>query len=246
VPTTPTTAATDRAILWDNDGVLVDTEKVFFEANRRELAALGVEASWADFEEINLRHGVSLLSLSRLGGDDLRALYARRDALYCELLSTEAIAITGMAELLGRLAPRFRMGIVTSSHREHFDIIHARSGLLRHFEFHVVREDYPLSKPHPDSYLAGIDRAGLPPHRCVAIEDSPRGVAAAQAAGLDVILFAPGGVGLERDVGSVVARVGSADELEGALNDWTGRLALSPVNALEPKRRSSLAKLHEV
>lgn len=216
-------AGEDRAILWDNDGVLVDTEKVFFEANRRELAVLGVEASWADFEEINLRRGQSLLSLSGLDGDDLRALFARRDALYRELLSTEEIAIAGMGELLGRLAPRFRMGIVTSSHREHFEIIHARSGLLRHFAFHVVREDYPLSKPHADAYLAGIDQAGLPPDRCLAVEDSPRGVAAAQAAGLQVVFFAPGGAGLEREVGSVLARVQSAGELEGALDDWASR-----------------------
>jgi beta-phosphoglucomutase-like phosphatase (HAD superfamily) len=216
-------AAGDRAILWDNDGVLVDTEKVFFEANRRELATLGVEARWADFEEISLRRGQSLLSLSGLDGDDLRALFARRDALHSELLSTEEIAIVGMGELLGRLAPRFRMGIVTSSHRKHFEIIHARSGLLPHFEFHVVREDYALSKPHPDGYLAGIYRTGLPPERCLAVEDSPRGVASAQAAGLEVVFFAAGGVGAEREVGSVLARVESARELEEALDDWAGR-----------------------
>lgn len=216
-------AGRDRAILWDNDGVLVDTEKVFFEANRRELATLGVEATWADFEAINLRRGESLLSLSGLDGVDLRKLFARRDALYRELLSTEEIAIAGMGELLGRMAPRFRMGIVTSSRREHFEIIHARSGLLRHFAFHVVREDYHLSKPHPDAYLAGIDRSGLPPDRCLAVEDSPRGVAAAQAAGLQVVFFTPGGVGSEREVGNVLARAESADELEEAVAEWAGR-----------------------
>lgn len=213
----------DRAILWDNDGVLVDTEKVFFEANRRELAAFGIKAGWADFEEISLRHGKSLLTLSGLDGDELQALYARRDALYSELLGTEEIAIAGMGELIERLAPRFRMGIVTSSHREHFELIHARSGLLRHFAFHVVREDYPLSKPHPDGYLAGIERTGLPADRCLAVEDSPRGVAAARAAGIEVVFFAPGGVGSAREVGSVFARVESASELEQAIDDWAGR-----------------------
>jgi len=215
----------ERAILWDNDGVLVDTEKVFFEANRRELAALGIEASWADFEEISLRRGNSLLTLSGLDGDDLRALYARRDALYSQLLRSEEIAIGGMDELLSRLAPRFRMGIVTSSHREHFELIHTRSGLLRHFAFHVVREDYARSKPHPDGYLAGIGRTGLPPQRCLAVEDSPRGVASARAAGLEVVFFAPGGVGSERDVGPVFARAESAAGLEEALDEWAGRQA---------------------
>ena len=213
----------DRAILWDNDGVLVDTEKVFFEANRCELAKLGIEATWADFEEVSLRRGESLLSLSGLEGDGLRALYARRDALYTRLLGTEEITIAGMSDLLARLAPRFRMGIVTSSHRDHFEVIHARSGLLPHFAFHVVREDYTLSKPHPDSYLAGIERAGLPPNRCLAVEDSPRGVAAARAAGLDVVLFTPGGVGAERETGPVWARVNDAFALEEALDAWAAR-----------------------
>jgi HAD superfamily hydrolase (TIGR01509 family) len=223
VQTAATQPNRDRAILWDNDGVLVDTEKVFFEANRRELAALGIEASWADFEEINLRGGVSLLTLSKLDGDELRALYARRDALYTRLLGTEAIAIAGMADLVARLALRFHMGIVTSSHREHFEIIHARSGMLAHFGFHVVREDYVLAKPQPDSYLVGIERSGLPRERCIAVEDSPRGVTAARAAGLHVVYFSPGGFGAARDVGNVYARVETAAELEESLNDWAQR-----------------------
>lgn len=221
--TTAKPAGEARAILWDNDGVLVDTEKVFFEANRRELAALGVEATWADFEEFSLRRGESLLLLSGLDGAEQRALFARRDALYSQLLNTEEIAIAGMSGLLGRLAPRFRMGIVTSSHRDHFEIIHARSGLLPHFAFHVVREDYALSKPHPDAYVAGIERAGLPPERCLAVEDSPRGVAAARAAGLDVIFFTPGGVGMEREVAGVLARAETPGELERAINHWAVR-----------------------
>jgi len=223
VRTATGTTDPDLAILWDNDGVLVDTEKVFFEANRRELAALGVAATWADFEDVCLRRGESLLSLSQLDGDDLRALYARRNALYSDLLGTEEFVIAGMAELLGRLAPRFHMGIVTSSRRDHFEVIHARSGLLPHFAFHVVREDYALSKPHPDSYLAGIERTGLPPDRCLAVEDSPRGVAAARAAGLQVVFFAPGGAGSGREVGSVFAHADSPAELEDAFNHWAAR-----------------------
>ncbi len=210
-----------RAILWDNDGVLVDTEKWFFEANRLELAAVGVTASWAQFEEINLRNGVSLLSLSGLEGEDLRDLYARRDERYSELLRTEELAIPGMLELLKRMKEHcFTTGIVTSSLREHFDLIHERSGMLAHINFAVVREDYPKAKPHPDGYLAGIKRAGLPARDCIAVEDSPRGIAAARAAGLACVFFTPGGVGAERDVGKVFARAGSAEELELVLGQW--------------------------
>lgn len=149
------------AILWDNDGVLVDTEKWFFEANRRALAELGVEVTWGQFEEINLKRGESLLPLSGLQGDALRDLFAHRDALYSELLRSEDIAIPGMAELLAELKGNFLMGIVTASHHGHFEIIHGRAGILRHVEFAVVREDYPHGKPAPDGYLAGIDKTGL-------------------------------------------------------------------------------------
>ena len=209
-----------RAILWDNDGVLVDTEKWFFEANRLELAAIGVTATWAQFEEINQKRGVSLLSLSNLEGKDLRALYTRRDARYRELLRTEQLAIPGMLELLGRMKEHFTTGIVTASRREHFDIIHGLSGMLEHVDFAVVREDYPRAKPYPDGYLAGIERAGLAARYCIAVEDSPRGINAARAAGLECVLFTPGSVGADRDVGEVFARAGSAEELEEVLRQW--------------------------
>ena len=209
-----------KAILWDNDGVLVDTEKWFFEANRQELAELDVTVTWEQFEEINLKHGESLLPLSELEGEELRALFARRDARYSELLRTRDLVIPGMAGLLERMKEFFAMGIVTASHREHFDIIHTRSGLLEHVEFAVVREDYEKGKPHPDGYLAGLDRMGVEPRDCVAVEDSPRGIAAARAAGMDCVFFTPGGVGKNREVGEVFARAGSAEELAEALAGW--------------------------
>lgn len=210
-----------RAILWDNDGVLVDTEKWFFEANRLELAAIGVTATWAQFEEVNQKRGVSLLSLSKLEGEELRALYKRRDARYSELLRTEQLAIPGMLALLKRMTEPFTTGIVTASRREHFDIIHGLSGMLAHVDFAVVREDYPRAKPYPDGYLAGIARAGLAAPHCIAVEDSPRGVTAARAAGLECVLFTPGGVGADRDVGKVFARADSAGELEEVLMRWS-------------------------
>lgn len=211
-----------KAILWDNDGVLVDTERWFFEANRRELAALGVEVTWQDFETINLMRGESLLPLSGLKGDELSALYARRDALYSELLRSEPTAMPGMEALLGRLRARgdLRMGIVTSCHRQHFEIIHARSGIVDHVDFVLVNEDYARGKPHPDGYLAGLERTGLPADDCLAVEDSPRGITAAGTAGLTCLFFTPGGMGADREVGAVHARAESVEDLEAAIIAW--------------------------
>lgn len=211
-----------KAILWDNDGVLVDTERWFFEANRRELAVLGVEVTWQDFETINLRRGESLLQLSGLDGDALTALYARRDCLYSELLQSEQTTMPGMEPLLGRLRERgdLDMGIVTSCHRQHFEIIHSDSGILDHVDFVLVNEDYQRGKPHPDGYLAGVARSGLATKDCLAVEDSPRGIASARAAGLACLFFTPAGIGANREVGEIRRRVDSVEALEAAIVDW--------------------------
>ena len=94
--------------------------------------------------------------------------------------------------------------------------------MLEHVDFAVVREDYSKTKPHPDGYLQGIERTGVTAQDCIAVEDSPRGVAAARAAGLECVFFTPG-VGADRDVGEVFARAESPGELEEVLEGWLRR-----------------------
>ena len=73
---------------------------------------------------------------------------------------------------------------VTSSDAEPFARAHRRVGILEHFEFALTREQYDRSKPDPEPYLRAVARVGLPAARCLAIEDSERGLRAAKAAGL--------------------------------------------------------------
>jgi HAD superfamily hydrolase (TIGR01509 family) len=81
------------------------------------------------------------------------------------------------------------MGVVTSSQRGHFEIIHAATGLLRYFDFVLTREDYENSKPDPEPYLAGIAKTGFSAHECIAVEDTPRGLTAATGAGLKCVVI---------------------------------------------------------
>ena len=74
--------------------------------------------------------------------------------------------------------------IVTTCPGPHFKIQHRNTGLLEYFEFILVREDYPRSKPYPDPYATAVKRMGIDADRCVAIEDTQRGVDAANAAGV--------------------------------------------------------------
>ncbi len=81
------------------------------------------------------------------------------------------------------------MAVVTSSQREHFEVMHAGTQLTDFFEFVLAREDFKETKPNPEPYLLALERLGLEAERCIAIEDSERGLAAARAAGLRCLVI---------------------------------------------------------
>lgn len=176
-----------KALLWDHDGVLVDTEKYYFQANRELLAEVGVELTETDYRRYLLVAGTGAWHLALERGcspADIADLKRRRDERYRQLLLEEDVAIAGIAELLTALHSHVRMAIVTSSHRVHFDAIHSRTGIPRYFELILAREDYQLSKPDPEPYLTALERLQLTAAECLVIEDSERGLTAAKAAGL--------------------------------------------------------------
>jgi HAD superfamily hydrolase (TIGR01509 family) len=176
-----------RALLWDHDGVLVDTERLYFQATRELLATVGVPLSEAEYRHYLLISGTGAWHLAAERGCDAAAieqLRRARDERYRSLLLAEDVMIAGVLELLTELQARVRMAIVTSSKRVHFDAIHQRTGLPRHFELILAREDYRASKPDPEPYLTAVERLQLSAAECLVIEDSERGLRAAKAAGL--------------------------------------------------------------
>ena len=180
-----------RYLLWDHDGVLVDTERWYFEATRTALARVNVELSKERYLELMAtgRGCWDLVRASGMSAHEIRVRRAERDVLYQEFLRTKPIEIEGVSEVLAELAPGHRMAIITTAQRSDFDLIHAGRGLLRHFEFVLTIEDYGRSKPHPDPYLAGLARFGAQPNETVALEDSARGLRSARAAGLRCVVI---------------------------------------------------------
>lgn len=180
------------AILWDNDGVLVDTERYYFEANRIYLRTYGIELSEAQFFQWYLCESRGAWHL--LDADADAEQHARwrqeRNRIHLQLLEeADSLMTPGIAHLLGHLQGRVDMGIVTSATRASFDTIHRKLDLLRHFGFVLTAETYARSKPFPDPYLLGLARLGKPAGECLVIEDSPRGLEAARAAGLRCIIL---------------------------------------------------------
>ena len=173
------------AIFWDNDGVLVDTEVLYYEANRQVLAGLGVELTVEQFRELYMKETIGGWHLAGLSPAAMEEKRSERNRFYSDLLRTRAFAVPGAAEVLEALSGRLTTGIVTSSRRDHFDLIHARTGFGRFFEFVVSCDDVRNTKPDPEPYLRALELAGRSPAECVAVEDSERGLAAAKAAGLE-------------------------------------------------------------
>ncbi len=180
-----------RYLLWDHDGVLVDTERWYFEATREALGRLGVDLGQDTYLE-HMARGRSCWDLARSKGiseEQVAQRRAERDSVYREFLLTKPIEIEGVRQVLAQLGTAHRMAIVTSARRADFDLIHESSGLLEFFEFALTIEDYARSKPHPDAYLAALDRLGACRREALALEDSARGLEAARRAGLDCLVI---------------------------------------------------------
>src|SRR5436853_544291 len=180
-------------ILWDNDGVLVDTERIYFEVNRDYLRLHDAELSEEDFFNwflLDNRGAWHLLSEKGITAEEIAALRKRRDEIYTARLLTESgLAVPGVERVLDTLSKRVEMGVVTSANREHYDAIHAPLTLNRHFKFVLTAETYMNSKPSPEPYLLGLKRLGLKGEECLVIEDSPRGLRAATDAGIRCIIL---------------------------------------------------------
>lgn len=189
-----------EAILWDNDGVLVDTEEVFFEVTRTAFATGGITLTRADWARWYLGEGQASRQIALALGapaDEIDRLLNERNAASRHQLERHVPVRSGVQATVRALHGRVRMAIVTGSSREQLQLIHRSTGLLPFFECVVSREEYTRPKPDPDAYLTVLRRLPVPPERCVAIEDSPRGVAAAVAAGIRCVVVPTGLTDLE-------------------------------------------------
>lgn len=179
-----------RYVLFDHDGVLVDTEFWYYKAGERALADVGFTLDKDQYLR-DMSRGLGAWAQARVAGLDERVIDRQRgvrDDYYREYLRTEAIEIEGVVETLAELSRYVRMAIVTTSKRADFDLIHEKRQIRRFMDFVLVREDYQLAKPHPEPYLTGLRRFGAAKEETLVVEDSSRGLNSAVAAGIDCVV----------------------------------------------------------
>ncbi len=176
-----------KAIFWDSDGTLVNTEPLFFEATQKILADVGVELTYEWNSQEALKKNRSAFELAYEKGIDpetIKILRKKRNDLYSKKLSNKVEICNQVIETLQKLHGKINMGVVTMSLREHFNIIMDSTNLAIYFDFFICNEDVIHEKPHPESYLKALKKSGFSKEECLVIEDTERGVKAAKKAGL--------------------------------------------------------------
>ena len=179
-----------QAVLFDMDGLLVDTEPLWLEVETEVMARLGAGWTEADQEQLlggSLERTVAYLlsKATRPVAPELVAEWMMDGIVAC--VGRGGVPVQpGARELLAEVAAAgMPHALVTSSQRRFMAAVLASTGMR--FDAVVCAEDASATKPAPEPYLLGAKLLGAAPAGCVVLEDSPNGVAAAEAAGCRVI-----------------------------------------------------------
>ncbi len=179
-----------QAVVFDLDGILIDSEPVWERVRRQVVAELG--GHWPPEAQRRLM-GMSTAEWARYLSEDLGAglppdqvaalVIGRMAASYTERLPL----MPGAADAVRRLAARWPLGLGSSAPATLIDTVLESAGLRDYFAVAMSTEQVARGKPAPDIYLAVTDRLGCQPAACAAVEDSSNGLRSAAAAGLAVI-----------------------------------------------------------
>ena len=205
-------------IVFDCDGVLVDSEMLAWDAWREVLARYGTAPSDADVELLTGRseadaydHFVARVTLPdpQRFSDELSVAIAER---FLTSLETFEDVEDTLEALLARDVP---LAVASSSSRQRLAFTLSSTGLDRFFSVVVAGDEVDAGKPEPDIFLEAARRLGYPPEDCVAVEDTPAGVMAAKRAGMFVVAIQRTGHGDLGAADRVVPRLTPASVVVG-------------------------------
>ena len=181
-----------QAILFDFDGVLMDSEPVHYECWKEALAPLGIHIDWEPYREhcIGASEPATMDYYARLGDppfdpDEIRACYPLKKALFRARMERDLPFVPGIRELLRSLDGRYKLAVVSSSSRTELEPLLERAGILDCFAALVFGEDVERHKPEPDPYLLAVRLLGV--SSALVVEDSEAGLESARRAGLDAV-----------------------------------------------------------
>jgi beta-phosphoglucomutase len=187
-----------QAIIFDFDGIIVDSEPLHFRATQIVLASLGIVIDFSTYlnecvgqpDLINLQR---ICAKHQLKMDEEQILQLIKDKIqhYRQLIKTNPQACRGVIPLIKSAAAHFPLAICSGSYKNEISqlltMIDQEEDLNPYFKHLVSIEDVPAGKPDPAGYRLTAQQLGALPEFCLAIEDSPAGIIAAKTAGMTVL-----------------------------------------------------------
>ena len=184
----------NRAILWDMDGVIADTGPIHFAAWEETFARSGIRFTEEDFSRLfGARNDFIVRSMidDNLSAEDVTSIACDKDEVFRRRAAGNIKPLPGAVSLLESIRKgNFRLGLVSSAPVENIELVLGELGLEGVFDCIVCGRDVSESKPSPQICLTAAERLGLKPGDCLVIEDSPLGVKAARAAGMRCLAVA--------------------------------------------------------
>jgi HAD superfamily hydrolase (TIGR01509 family) len=183
-----------RAVVFDFDGVLVNTEDLHLVAYQRTFQGRGWSldrnayfANYLGFDDLGLIRGFADDHGFHLNQAEIDAILDEKSRRYAEMVATHPVLYPAAAAAVSRLGSAFKLAIASGSLRSEILAILAANQLTGAFPVVVGADDVEKSKPAPDPYIAAVERLGVDAGSTVAIEDAPLGLLAAKTAGLRTI-----------------------------------------------------------
>ncbi|MEK7474298.1 MAG: HAD family phosphatase [Candidatus Coatesbacteria bacterium] len=205
-----------QAVCFDLDGLLADTEPFYFEAHRQVFAKYGVALTMEEYARRWIILGQRTSGAAPAMGitEDPAVLTLEAKALYREMVRAGVTAMPHAVETMRAVSARFPTILVTNTPEAETRLILEKTGLAPYLHHLAPRESYENPKPAPDSYLAAARILGRAPGGCLAIEDSPRGVRAALAAGMRCVWIPNEYTRVAEPPRGILATLGSLAELD--------------------------------
>ena len=183
-----------RAIVFDFDGVLADSELVHLRSYQEILAAAGISFTkdeyWSRYlglDDVGVFTQIASDKGLLLADEEVELLIREKSRRFEALVSRENVLFPAAVEVVRALAAEWPLGIASGSLQREIDLMLQGAALSDAFRFIVSADDTDRSKPAPDPYLLAAERHGVPPAECLAIEDSHQGLESARAAGFRTI-----------------------------------------------------------